>query len=140
MMKYGYIQIFGIIASSILAIGCRQSRENIDSIPVITGANLIEKKIIDGVPVSEFKISSDPDLLVLQKYNSILSDKWSKLSDDAIDFKTCIDGKTTNQICGGSISWDILNSNAQVLVTMHGAPNSAEYWLTFHEFVKGGKM
>lgn len=123
-----------IIVLCLIIIGCKRNRDAIDSIPVLSDATLIEKKYIDGVPVTELQVSSVHLVSVVREYDKLLSAKWHKISDDSQNMQSCLEGSTSNQICGGSVSWMISNTNTQISLTIFGAPNSPGCSIVFHQF------
>lgn len=118
----------------LIIIGCKQNRDVIDSIPILSDATLIERKYIDGVPVTELQVSSVHLVSVIREYDKLLSSKWHKISDDSQNMQSCLEGSTSNKICGGSVSWMISNTNIQISLTIFGAPNSPGCSIIFHQF------
>jgi hypothetical protein len=66
--------------------------------------------------------------------DSALSLKWNRISLDTVSLSNCLATSSGQTLCGGSLSWLILNTDIQISMTVVGTSTAENLTLIFHQF------
>jgi hypothetical protein len=128
-MKFKYV-----ICSLFVIASCAEKPDYLREIQGFSGMKFVERTKIDGVPQITFEVPTTDGMKAIRSIDSALSLKWNRISYDTINLSNCLATSQGQTLCGGGVSWLILNTDIQIHLTIIGTSTATNLTLIFHQF------